>query len=116
MDEPDKENLKTKRKFQKISEDTYISELMELPEFRYWPRVRNRLSKRVHIMLNHVKNDDDINASTLKEFRNYIQEHGWKRRSCSRYTRFPNFGEKSIKYFNNVLKKYGAEPLGPLSK
>jgi len=116
MDGPDNDILKKKRKAQNISEDIKISELMELPEFRYWPRVRNRLAKRVYMMLKLAKEDDDMGVTTLLDFRNYIQEYGWKKKHYSPYTRFPNFGEKSIEYFNNTLKKYGVEPLGPLSK
>ena len=97
---------------QDFSLDIEISELLELPEFRLWPnRLKNGRSTRVFTMLHSAK---EMGMETLEDLKDYIEEHGWKRKSYSNTTRFRRFGEKSIEYFNATLKKYGIEPLGPL--
>ena len=114
MHDSDNESFKINGKHQRLFYDIKLSELIKLPEIRYRPvsRAEIRLAKRVKRMLELVM--DEVGMETLKDFRTYIQENGWKRSPKSSYTRFPNIGLKSIEYFNNVLKKYGIEPIGPL--
>lgn len=113
MDETDNEIYNGNKKNQELSIDIGISEFMELPEFRFWPHPKNRRSTRVYRMLYTAK---EMGMQTLKELKEYIEEHGWKRKSYSSTTRFRQFGEESIEYFNTILKKYGIEPLGPMYK
>lgn len=114
MDERDKVIYGLDEKKEEISIDIGISELLELPEFRLWPnRLKNGRSTRVFTMLHSAK---EMGMETLEDLKDYIEEHGWKRKSYSNTTRFRRFGEKSIEYFNATLKKYGIEPIGPLYK
>ena len=53
---------------------------------------------------------------TLRELKNYIEKEGWIRSRAYRLGTFDRMGERSVKYFNDILKKYGIKPFGPLYK
>jgi len=92
-------------------------ELSELPDFNkrdgMGGRVRNGLQ---NIYGCSCKEYGYRRMKTLRDLKNYVEEYGWLISRNYRTTKLKLIGEKSVHYFNQVLKKYGIEPFEPLIK
>ncbi len=95
----------------KITFDTPISELLELPEINWKTRRRDGKAARVEYFL--IETCRRMGFETLEDLKIYIEENGWGPKYY-KTTWFKNIGVVSVEYFNNILKKYGIEPLGPM--
>ena len=106
----------TPDKFQirKIDLDITIDEFLDLPEFIFRSREWTNKSLRVITGLYYGKQYHEM--TTLRDLKNYVEKNGWLGSRAYKIALLDHMGEKTIKYFNQVLNKYCLDSFGPLIK
>lgn len=110
-------NKETRRKeeiVKKTNLDMGILEFINLPEFKGETRERNQKALRVIGGLYYAYDKEGIES--LRDLKNYVMEKGWLCSRSYKIARFDHMGERTVEYFNKILKKYGLEPFKPLYK
>jgi len=108
MTKEKKETIKKGEVVNRITLDTDIREFLRLPEFRFDKREDPRAS-RIEKALIEAYGEQGI--KTLGDLKIYIDENGWLYSRAIKLARIGHIGIKTIEYFNDVLNKYGLEPL-----
>jgi hypothetical protein len=96
----------------KPSYDLEISVFLQLPDFVGKGRERKKLSGRARNALSYHLPENII---TLNDLKKYVEENGWFHRHGEGSPRIRDLGRKSVAYFNDVLKKYGYNPMEELN-
>ena len=88
--------------------DMDLWEFSELPDFNKRDGMGGRIRSRLQSIYGiRYEECGYRRMKTLRDLKNYVEKSDWN---------FKLIGEKSVHYFNQLLKKYGIEPFGPLFK